>query len=121
MRAAAAMPSQHELKKRASVHRRQVSARDRSGRSDVQPRQERRSSARRGSAGCGGGGRMTAAEVRSEKLEVRRPALRVFAAVLLTLVLAGGSSIKRDPPIQVWGDMKWQGKVKPQIPARLFP
>jgi hypothetical protein len=37
-----------------------------------------------------------------------------FALMAVSLVLAGCSSIQRDPPIQVWDDMKHQPKFGPQ-------
>src|SRR5438105_4182348 len=40
---------------------------------------------------------------------------RVVGALMLALGLAGCSSIKRDPPTQVWWDMKWQDKFKTQF------
>src|SRR6266849_2665828 len=36
-------------------------------------------------------------------------------AVLAMLSLAGCSSVQRDPPLQVWWDMKWQDKFEPQL------
>src|SRR5712692_7591012 len=37
------------------------------------------------------------------------------ALVLAVAVLSGCSSVQRDPPLQVWWDMKWQDKFKPQL------
>jgi len=39
----------------------------------------------------------------------------VLTVAMGMAALAGCSSIKRDPPIQVWWDMKWQDKFKPQL------
>ena len=40
--------------------------------------------------------------------------------VLLAAVLAGCSDVRRTPPIQVWSDMKHQGKYMPQAASRFF-
>jgi hypothetical protein len=41
--------------------------------------------------------------------------MKFSAFLLLTTILAGcGSSVQRTPPLQVWPDMKWQGKPYPQ-------
>ena len=37
------------------------------------------------------------------------------------LALAGCSTIQRDPPLQVWPDMRFQKKFKPQRSTDLFP
>jgi len=41
-------------------------------------------------------------------------ALPLFAVILAALLLSGCSGVQRDPPIQVWDDMKQQPKFKPQ-------
>ena len=43
-----------------------------------------------------------------------------FAAVAVLVSLAGCNSIQRDPPIQIWWDMKRQAKFKPQGMTGLF-
>lgn len=48
-------------------------------------------------------------------------ALPLLAVVLAALLLSGCSSIQRDPPIQVWDDMKHQPKFKVQDESDLFP
>jgi mono/diheme cytochrome c family protein len=40
---------------------------------------------------------------------------------LAALLLTGCSSIQRDPPVQIWPDMKFQKKFKPQLSTDLFP
>jgi mono/diheme cytochrome c family protein len=42
-----------------------------------------------------------------------------FVALAL-LFVAGCSNIQRDPPIQVWDDMKRQNKFKPQLQNEIF-
>ena len=54
------------------------------------------------------GGRRRESGVRSQNA-------RVAATLMFGLVLTGCSSVKRDPPIQVWWDMKWQDKFKTQF------
>ena len=49
---------------------------------------------------------------------MNRPLPLVVA--ILGLALAGCSSIQRDPPLQVWPDMKFQKKFKPQRSTDLF-
>jgi mono/diheme cytochrome c family protein len=44
-----------------------------------------------------------------------------LAVIGAMLVLGGCSSIQRDPPLQVWPDMKFQKKFKPQRSTDLFP
>jgi hypothetical protein len=44
-----------------------------------------------------------------------------LAVVVGMLALGGCSGIQRDPPIQVWPDMKLQKKFKPQRSTDLFP
>ena len=44
----------------------------------------------------------------------------VIMVILAALALAGCSSIQRDPPIQVWPDMRFQKKFKPQRSTSLF-
>jgi mono/diheme cytochrome c family protein len=49
--------------------------------------------------------------------------MRPFAVIIASmaaLALAGCSSIQRDPPIQVWPDMRYQKKFKPQRSTDLF-
>lgn len=44
-----------------------------------------------------------------------------IALILLALVfLSGCSNIQRDPPVQVWDDMKWEPKFKPEMENDLF-
>ena len=43
-----------------------------------------------------------------------------FAVAAMALVLGGCSSIQRDPPLQVWPDMRLQKKFKPQRSTSLF-
>ena len=65
---------------------------------------------------------------RSQESEVRNPLLWIggycalpLALILLALLfLSGCSSIQRDPPPQVWDDMKWEGKYKPQMENEIF-
>ena len=40
--------------------------------------------------------------------------LPLLAVVLAALLLSGCSGVQRDPPIQVWDDMKQQPKFHPQ-------
>ena len=47
-------------------------------------------------------------------------ALPLAAVIGAALLLAGCSSIQRDPPLQVWPDMKFQKKFKPQLTTDLF-
>ena len=42
-------------------------------------------------------------------------ALPLALILLALLFLSGCSNIQRDPPVQVWDDMKWEGKYKPQM------
>ncbi|HSP69215.1 MAG TPA: cytochrome c [Bryobacteraceae bacterium] len=44
----------------------------------------------------------------------------VIMVILAALALAGCSSVQRDPPIQVWPDMRFQKKFKPQRSTSLF-
>ena len=46
--------------------------------------------------------------------------LAVIVVSMAALALAGCSSIQRDPPIQVWPDMRIQKKFKPQRSTDLF-
>jgi Cytochrome C oxidase, cbb3-type, subunit III len=48
-------------------------------------------------------------------------ALPILCVVLAALALASCSDVQRDPPIQVWPDMKFQKKFKPQLSTDLFP
>jgi len=57
---------------------------------------------------------------RSEDRSQNRAALRVTGVLSLALVLAGCSGVRRDPPLQVWWDMKWQDKFKPQLSIDVF-
>jgi hypothetical protein len=69
-------------------------------------------------------------KVRSQESEVRsqNPLLWIsgycalpLALILIALLfLSGCSSIQRDPPPQVWDDMKWEGKYKPQMENDIF-
>jgi len=47
--------------------------------------------------------------------------MKYAALALAALALAGCNTIQRDPPIQVWPDMKFQKKFKPQLTTDLFP
>src|SRR5689334_10701431 len=47
-------------------------------------------------------------------------ARRQLVVMLAALALGGCSSIQRDPPIQVWPDMRFQKKFKPQRSTGLF-
>lgn len=55
----------------------------------------------------------------------RRNSARVAFSLLLVIaalmMLSACSSIQRDPPIEVWWDMKRQGKFKPQLETDIFP
>lgn len=47
--------------------------------------------------------------------------MRLSAFLVLTFVLVGcGSDVQRNPPLQVWPDMKWQGKPYPQGASEIF-
>ena len=69
-------------------------------------------------------------KVRSQESEVRsqNPLLWIsgycalpLALILIALLfLSGCSGIQRDPPPQVWDDMKWEGKYKPQMENDIF-
>src|SRR5262245_21776854 len=45
---------------------------------------------------------------------------RSATLALAALALGGCSTIQRDPPLQVWPDMKFQKKFKPQLTTDLF-
>jgi hypothetical protein len=47
-------------------------------------------------------------------------ALPLICILVALVFLTGCSSIQRDPPIEVWDDMKRQGKFKPQMENDLF-
>jgi mono/diheme cytochrome c family protein len=47
-------------------------------------------------------------------------AYRSLAVIIAALGLAGCSGIQRDPPLQVWPDMRFQKKFKPQRSTGLF-
>jgi cytochrome c553 len=47
-------------------------------------------------------------------------ALPLVAIVLALMFLSACSSVQRTPPIEVWDDMKRQGKFKPQMENDLF-
>jgi len=47
-------------------------------------------------------------------------ALPIALIVCALVFLSGCSNIQRDPPIQVWPDMKWESKFKPQMETELF-
>ena len=47
-------------------------------------------------------------------------ALPLAWILLALLFLPGCSSVQRDPPVQVWDDMKHQEKFKPQMQNDLF-
>ena len=47
-------------------------------------------------------------------------ALPLALILIALLFLSGCSSIQRDPPPQVWDDMKWEGKYKPQMENEIF-
>ena len=47
-------------------------------------------------------------------------ALPLALILLALLFLSGCSNIQRDPPVQVWDDMKWEGKYKPQMENEIF-
>src|SRR2546425_1133689 len=44
-----------------------------------------------------------------------------YLLVLATLGLAGCSSAQRDPPLQVWTDMKHQARFRPQLSTEMYP
>jgi len=48
-------------------------------------------------------------------------ALPILAIVAALMFLSGCSSVQRDPPLEVWDDMKRQGKFKPQMENTIFP
>ncbi len=48
-------------------------------------------------------------------------ALPILAIVAALMFLSGCSSAQRDPPLEVWDDMKRQGKFKPQMENTIFP
>jgi mono/diheme cytochrome c family protein len=59
---------------------------------------------------------------RRQKTEYRRQNwLAGLIVVSAVLTLAGCSSIQRDPPLQVWPDMKFQPKFRAQLSTDLFP
>jgi len=47
-------------------------------------------------------------------------ALPLVAIVAALMFLSGCSSVQRDPPVQVWDDMKRQEKFKPQLENTIF-
>jgi hypothetical protein len=47
-------------------------------------------------------------------------ALPLACIVIALLFLSGCSSVQRVPPVEVWDDMKRQGKFKPQMENDLF-
>jgi mono/diheme cytochrome c family protein len=47
-------------------------------------------------------------------------ALPLACVVIALLFLSGCSSVQRQPPIQVWDDMKFQEKFKPQMENEIF-
>jgi hypothetical protein len=47
-------------------------------------------------------------------------ALPIVLIVIALVFLSGCSSVQRDPPLQVWDDMKWEPKFKPQMENDLF-
>src|SRR5215475_10452770 len=47
-------------------------------------------------------------------------ALPLVAIILALLFLSACSGVQRTPPIEVWDDMKRQGKFKPQLENDLF-
>jgi|HubBroStandDraft_6_1064221.scaffolds.fasta_scaffold841936_1 mono/diheme cytochrome c family protein len=48
-------------------------------------------------------------------------ALPLVVIVLALMFLSACSSVQRDPPLEVWDDMKRQGKFKPQMENTIFP
>lgn len=44
-----------------------------------------------------------------------------WVVAVAALLLVGCSDVQRDPPLQVWPDMKFQKKFKPQRSTDLFP
>jgi mono/diheme cytochrome c family protein len=48
-------------------------------------------------------------------------ALPLLAIVAALTFLSGCSSVQRNPPVEVWDDMKRQGKFKPQMENSIFP
>jgi mono/diheme cytochrome c family protein len=64
-----------------------------------------------------------AAEVRSQNWLLWAGgycALPLLAIVAALAFLSGCSSVQRDPPLEVWDDMKRQGKFKPQMENTIF-
>ena len=47
--------------------------------------------------------------------------LPLAAVIVASLLLSGCSSVQRQPPLQVWPDMRVQEKFKPQLWTDLFP
>src|SRR5262249_25286427 len=89
---------------------RPLSPRDRSRRSEVRYRRERPTLDERGRAKRGGGRGMTG-----------RMKTTHYLLFLATLGLAGCSSAQRDPPLQVWTDMKHQARFRPQLSTEMYP
>jgi len=48
-------------------------------------------------------------------------ALPLLLIIVALVFLSGCSNIQRDPPIQVWDDMKRQNKFKPQLENAIYP
>jgi mono/diheme cytochrome c family protein len=50
-----------------------------------------------------------------------KPQFSLAGLLLVALTLAGCGGVQRDPPFQLWPDMKLQEKFKPQLTTPLFP